>query len=344
MLQGEFAVVGRRTCSSAQAAKVPVMMDMRYRQLGDSGLSVSVVGLGCNNFRYRCSDDDAFATITAALDAGVTLLDTADTYGNKGGSEEVIGEWLRKHGRRDEMVLATKFGHDMGGPAYAARGSRLYIRRAVRDSLRRLQTDHIDLYQQHEPDPLTPIEETLAALDELVKEGLVRYVGSSNFSGWQIVDADWTARTEGRAHFISAQNHYSLLERGIESDVIPACEHVGVGLLPFFPLANGALTGKYQRGNPPPEGTRLGNNAVRAAEVLSEAAFDRIDALTAYAQSVGVTLLHVAIGGLAAQPAVGSVIAGATRPDQVRANAQAGGWEPTPEDVSAIEEIVPGPL
>jgi aryl-alcohol dehydrogenase-like predicted oxidoreductase len=316
------------------------MADPTYRRLGDSGLVVSVVGLGCNNFRTRCTDDDAFATIEAAIDTGVTLLDTADFYG-QGGSEELIGEALAKNGRRDDIVLATKFGMDMGGPPHEARGSRHYIRRAVRASLRRLQTDHIDLYQLHVPDPLTPMEETLTALDELVKEGLVRYVGSSNLSGWQVVDADWIAQTAGVERFISAQNRYSLLERDIEAEVVPACEHVGVGLLPYYPLANGLLTGKYRRGTPPPVGTRLGNNPQRASEVMTEDNLDRVAALSAYAEEVGVTLLDLAIGGLAAQPAVASVIAGATKPEQVRANVAAGSWVPSPEDLAGIDAIVP---
>ena len=317
--------------------------DMRYRRLGDSGLVVSVVGLGANNFRARCSDDDAFATIDAAIDAGVTLLDTADIYGNKGGSEELIGEALARNGRRDDVVLATKFGMDMGGPPQEARGSRHYVRRAVRASLRRLQVDHIDLYQRHEPDPLTPIEETLAALDELVKEGVVRYIGSSNLAGWQVVDADWVARTEGRERFISAQNHYSLLERDCEAELVPACEHLGVGLLPYFPLAHGLLTGKYRRDASPPEGTRLGNDPARAGRLLTDEAFDRVDGLTAYAESVGVSLLQLAIGGLAAQPAVASVIAGATCPEQVRANAAAAGWEQTHADLAEIDAILAQP-
>ena len=317
------------------------MADMRYRRLGDSGLVVSVVGLGCNNFRARCSDEDAFATIDAAIDAGVTLFDTADIYGDKGGSEELIGEALAKNGRRDDVVIATKFGMDMGGPPHEARGSRHYVRRAVRASLRRLQVDHIDLYQLHEPDPITPIEETLTALDELVKEGLVRYVGSSNLGGWQIVDADWVARSAGVERFISAQNHYSLLAREVEAEVATACEHVGVGLLPYFPLANGLLTGKYRRGEPPPAGTRLGNNPQRAGEVMTEEALDRVERLTAYGEKVGASLLDIAIGGLAAQPAVASVIAGATKPEQVRANVAAGAWEPTADDRAAIDGIVP---
>ena len=312
---------------------------MRYRQLGDSGLTVSVVGLGCNNFRMRCSDDDARAVVDSAIDEGVTLFDTADIYGGGGGSEELLGEVLGD--RREQVVLATKFGMQMPGDTGEARGSRRYVRRALEASLRRLRTDHVDLYQLHESDPRTPIDETLAALDELVREGKVRYVGSSNFSGWQIADADWTARVANRERFVSAQNHYSLLERDVEAEVIPACERFGVGMLPYFPLANGALTGKYRRGERPPEGTRLGNNEQRARDVLTDETYDRVEALEKLAAGRGVTLLHVAIGGLAAQPAVASVIAGATKPEQVRANAAAGSWEPTADDLAAIDAIVP---
>jgi aryl-alcohol dehydrogenase-like predicted oxidoreductase len=314
------------------------MDEMRYRQLGDSGLTVSVVGLGCNNFRSRTTDDLARGVIDAAIERGITLFDTADIYGG-GGSEELIGEALGS--RRDQVVLATKFGMAMPGAGPEARGSRRYVRKAVRDSLRRLRTDWIDLYQYHEPDGVTPVEETLAALDELVKEGLVRYIGSSNFAGWQVADADWAATSEGRERFVSAQNHYSLLERGIEAEVIPACDHYGIGQLPYFPLANGVLTGKYRRGEPLPEGTRLGGNAARAEKLLTDETYDRVEGLEKLAAERGVTLLHVAIGGLAAQPAVASVIAGATKPEQVHANADAGVWEPTDEDLDAIDAVVP---
>ena len=315
------------------------MSEMRYRQLGDSGLTVSVVGLGCNNFRSRTSDDDARAVVDAAIERGITLFDTADIYGKGGGSEELLGEVLGS--RREQVVLATKFGMAMPDAGPEARGSRRYIRKAVRDSLRRLRTDWIDLYQYHEPDGVTPIEETLAALDELVREGLVRYVGSSNFSGWQLADADWAATTDGRERLVSAQNHYSLLERGAEAEVVPACEHYGIGLLPYFPLANGVLTGKYRRGEPLPSGTRLAGNQQRAGQLLTEQTYDRVEALEKLAAERGVTLLHLAIGGLAAQPAVASVIAGATRPEQVHANADAGVWEPDDDTLAAIDEIVP---
>jgi aryl-alcohol dehydrogenase-like predicted oxidoreductase len=314
-------------------------MEMRYRQLGDSGLTVSVVGLGCNNFRSRANDDDARAVIDEAIDSGITLFDTADIYGGGGGSEELIGEALGA--RRDQVVLATKFGMAMPGAGPEARGSRRYIRNAVRASLKRLRTDWIDLYQYHEPDGRTPLDETLAALDELVREGLVRNIGSSNFGGWQIADADWTARVDARERFVSAQNEYSLLDRAIEDDVIPACERFGVGQLPYFPLANGILTGKYRRGEPLPAGSRLGGNRERAERLLTERTYDRVEALEKLAAERGVSLLHVAIGGLAAQPTVASVISGATKPEQVRANAEAGLWEPTADDLAAIDAIVP---
>ncbi|HEY7135726.1 MAG TPA: aldo/keto reductase [Acidimicrobiia bacterium] len=310
---------------------------MRYRPLGTSGLVVSVVGLGCNNFGRAVDLDGTRAVVDAALDAGVTLLDTADVYGNRGGSESLLGEALK--GRREQVVLATKFGMDMGGangPDWGARGSRRYVRRAVEASLERLQTDWIDLYQYHAPDGVTPIEETLAALDELVTEGKVRYVGSSNFAGWQVADAEAVARRDGVTRFVSAQNSYSLLDRTPERELVPACAHYGVGILPYFPLANGLLTGKYRRGEPPPEGTRL---AARGA-AISDRSFDAVEALEQFAIERGRTLLDVAIAGLAALRAVGSVIAGATRPAQVQANAAAGDWQPTAEDLAALNAIV----
>jgi len=308
---------------------------MRYRQLGRSGLTVSMAGLGCNNFGTRCDRRATRAVVEAALEAGVTLFDTADVYGNRGGSETLLGQALGA--RRDEVALASKFGASMGGPPEEARGSRRYVRRAVEASLRRLGTDHLDLYQQHVPDPKTPLEETLAALDELVTDGKVRYVGSSNFAAWQIAEADWIARTEHLTRFVSAQNQYNLLERDLEYEVIPACERYGVGVLPYFPLANGLLTGKYRRGEPAPPGTRLAGRS----DMLTEEVFDRLDALEKYGVERGRTLLEVAIGGLAAQPAVGSVIAGATRPDQVLANVAAAEWEPTPEDVAELAKLTP---
>ena len=316
------------------------MSEMSYRRLGASGLVVSAVGIGCNNFGRKLDVDGTRAVVDAALDAGITLFDTADIYGTPhGSSEECLGAALK--GRRDEVVLATKFGMDMeglNGADHGARGSRSYIIRAVEASLRRLGTDHIDLYQLHTPDEATPIEETLSALDDLVRSGKVRYLGNSNFAGWQIADADWTARTAGLTPFISAQNQYSLLHREVEDEVVPACEQFGLGLLPFFPLDSGLLSGKYQRGTPPAEGTRLAQE--RYQRWLDGADWDTIEALTAYGKERGHTLLDVAIAGLAAQPAVTSVIAGATTPDQVRANAAAGQWRLTADDVAALDRIL----
>lgn len=319
---------------------------MRYRQLGDSGLTVSVVGLGCNNLgrpgTRTESLDGARAVIDACLDAGITFYDVADIYGGEPGmSETILGAALGR--RRADVVLATKFGMDMlgaNGPDWGARGSRRYVRLAVESSLRRLGTDHIDLYQYHAPDGKTPIEETLAALAELVDVGKVRYVGSSNFSGWQVVEADFIARAAGVPRFISAQNNYNLLERGVEGELSPACEAYGVGILPFFPLANGLLTGKYARATKAEADTRLGSNK---PQVLENADWDTIEALDSYARQRGVKMLDVAIDGLAAQPAVASVIAGATRPEQVARNAEAGAWEPSAADLAVLDQIVPAP-
>ncbi len=313
---------------------------MSYRPLGRSGLVVSVVGLGCNNFGRKLDADGSRAVVDAALDVGINLFDTADIYGTPHGtSEEMLGAALK--GRRDDVVLATKFGMDMAGmngPDHGARGSRSYIIRAVEASLRRLDTDYIDLYQMHTPDPATPIDETLSALDDLVHAGKVRYLGNSNFAGWQIADADWTARTAGVTPFISAQNQYSLLHRDVEIEVVPACQHFGLGLLPFFPLDSGLLSGKYRRGEKPAEGTRL--SLERYRRWLDGADWDTIEALSAYAAERGRSLLDVAVAGLAARPAVTSVIAGATTPDQVRANAAAGTWRLSPEDKTALDELL----
>jgi aryl-alcohol dehydrogenase-like predicted oxidoreductase len=316
------------------------MSEMTYRPLGPSGLMVSTVGLGTNAFGARIDAEQTQAVVDAAIDAGVTLFDTADTYG-LGASEELLGKALGK--RRDDVVVATKFGMDMHGalgPDWGARASRRYVRRAVEASLRRLDTDYIDLYQLHQPDLVTPIEETLEALTELVTEGKVRYLGCSNFSAWEVIDAHWTAASSGLRPFVSAQNEYSLYNRAAEEELIPALLHVGMSLIAYFPLAYGLLTGKYRRGEAAPEGSRLGNEA--QAHRLAKADWDRIDALTSYAEERGVDILDVAMGGLAAQPAVGSVIAGATRPEQVRANVRAGLWAPTAEDLEALAEVNAG--
>ena len=311
---------------------------MRYRPLGSSGLLVSVVGLGGNQFGRRLDLEGTRAVVDAALEAGVTMIDTADVYGG-GASEELLGRVLQ--GRRHQVVLATKWGNrngDLGyGPAAGAKGGRSYIRRALEASLRRLQTDYIDLYQLHTPDASTPIEETLAACDELVKEGKVRYVGHSNFKGWQAAQAAHVASEGGWTPFISAQNRYSLLERGVEAELVPALEEYGLGLLPFFPLAMGLLTGKVTREGGAPEGTRLHGRA----GYITEDKLDRVEALQAWGKEHGRTLLEIAIGGLATQPTVGSVIAGATSPEQVSHNVAAGRWEPTPEELAEIDAVTP---
>lgn len=311
---------------------------MIYAPLGPSGLVVSTVGLGCNNFGARMADEDVPAVVHAAIDAGVTLFDTADIYGNAGGSETLLGKALR--GRRDQVVVASKFGMDMrgaNGPDWGARGSRRYIRIAVENSLRRLGTDWIDLYQYHEPDGVTPIEETLGALTELVAEGKVRYLGSSNLAGWQVIDADWTAKSSGYEAFVSAQNEYSWLKRSAETELVPALEHTGLGLLPFFPLARGLLTGKYRRGEPAPAGSRLAR--AELSSHLTDTVFDTVEALSAFAADRGITLLDIAIGGLAAMPSVASVIAGATKVSQIEANVAAGQWRPTAEDLQALVDL-----
>jgi aryl-alcohol dehydrogenase-like predicted oxidoreductase len=317
------------------------MSEMTYRPLGDSGLMVSAVGIGCNAFGVRVDIGGVRDIVAAAGDTGVTLLDTADVYGRpRGTSEELIGEALKGH-RRD-FVLATKFGMDMGGgngQDHGARGSRRYIRRAVEASLRRLQTDHIDLYQLHAPDDVTPVEETLAALSDLVHEGKVGYLGCSNVAAWQVADADWTSRTTaGLERFVSVQNRYSLLDRTVEREVVPACERFGLGLLPFFPLEYGLLTGKYRRGEAPPAGSRAAVTPSRRSW-LDDADWDRIEALERFAAERRLSLLDVAMAGLAAQPAVASVIAGATSGEQVRTNAAALGWKPTREDLVELDRI-----
>jgi aryl-alcohol dehydrogenase-like predicted oxidoreductase len=308
---------------------------MRYQTLGNSGLLVSVVGLGCNNFGGRLDESRTRAVVDAAIDAGVTLLDTADMYGDRGGSESYLGEALA--GRRDKVVLATKFGADMGyGPAAGARGGRGYIRRAVEESLRRLRTDYIDLYQLHTPDPTTPIAETLTALSELVAEGKVRYIGHSNLSGWQIAEAAHTAREIGAVPFISAQNHWSLLEREVEQEVVPAALHYGLGVLPYFPLANGLLTGKVRRATGIPAGTRLEGRA----HLVTDERLDTVERLAAWGEKNGRTLLEIGIGALAGQPGCASVIAGATSPEQIVANAAAAEWIPTAAELAEIDEVL----
>lgn len=315
------------------------------RRLGGSGLVVSAVGLGCNNLgrpgTATESQEGTDRVVRAALDAGITLFDVADTYGARPGlSEERLGAALRTE--RDRVVIATKFGMDMkgvNGPDGGARGSRRYILTAVEASLRRLGTDWIDLYQFHTPDPLTPIDETLSALDTLVRDGKVRYVGHSNRSGWQIAEAEFVAREMGAERFVSAQNHYNLVDRRAEHEVVPACRQFGLGLLPYFPLANGLLTGKYADGTAP-AGTRL---ARTRQHLLAAAVSPELKRYSEFAASRGLSEVAVAIGWLLAQAPVASVIAGATRPEQVVANAAAGAWVPRPEDLAELDDIFPPP-
>ncbi|MFB0835494.1 aldo/keto reductase [Arthrobacter halodurans] len=316
---------------------------MEYRRLGDSGLAVSVVGLGCNNLGRSGtateSQDGTDAVVHAAIDAGVTLFDTADSYGAEPGlSETRLGKALG--GRRDDVVVATKFGMDMrgtNGRDFGARGSRRYIATAVEASLRRLGTDYIDLYQFHVPDALTPIEETLAALDDLVRAGKVRYIGHSNRAGWQIAEAEFVARQGGYTPFVSSQSHYNLLDRRAELEVVPAAEAYGLGVLPYFPLANGLLTGKYSAGRAP-EGSRLTHSR---QNLLDRADFGQLREFGDFARERGLTELQVAFSWLAAQPTVSSVIAGATRPEQVTENAGSAAWVPTAGDLEILDGIFP---
>ncbi|MGE0230137.1 MAG: aldo/keto reductase [Dehalococcoidia bacterium] len=310
---------------------------MEYRKLGRSGLEVSIVGLGTNNFGQRMTDPKAAeAVVHACLDEGINLFDTADVYGGRGPSEEFLGKALKGH--RQEAVIATKFASPMGEGPMTSGGSRRWIMQAVEDSLRRLGTDYIDLYQVHRPDASTPEEETLRALDDLVSSGKVRYIGNSNYSGWQIANSHWIAETRGYAPFVSAQNEYSLLNRRIEAEVVPAAEKFGLGILPFFPLASGLLTGKYQRGAGGPEGARLSSGPM-ADRMLTDKNFDTVEALQEFATQRGHTLLELAFSWLATQTFVGSVIAGATKPEQVKANAQAAAWRLTAEEMAEVDRI-----
>jgi aryl-alcohol dehydrogenase-like predicted oxidoreductase len=310
---------------------------MDLRNLGHSGLKVSAIGLGCNNFGMRIDQAQTQAVVDAALDAGINFFDTADIYGGSQ-SEVFLGQALA--GKRDRAIVATKFANPMGEGAYRRGGSRRYIVSAVEASLKRLNTDRIDLYQMHVPDADTPIEETLRALDDLVRDGKVLYLGNSNFSGWQIADADWVSKTQGLERFVSAQNNYSLLERNAEREVLPACERFGLGFLPFFPLASGLLTGKYQRGEAPPEGTRLAAWGARGQAALSERNFDRVEKLQAWALDHGHSLLELAFAWILGHPVVSSVIAGATSPAQIAANAKGADWKLTPDQVDEVAKLI----
>jgi aryl-alcohol dehydrogenase-like predicted oxidoreductase len=304
---------------------------MRTRRLGTSALHVTVVGLGCNNFGGRADEAASRAVIDAALDAGVTFFDTADVYGNRGGSEEIIGRALE--GRRDEVVLATKFGHDLGD-GETARGARPYVRKAVEASLRRLRTDRIDLYQYHRPDGITPLEETLGALHELVQEGKVRAIGSSNFTAAMVEESDAIADERDGTPFVSEQSQYSWLRRQAEEELLPACRRLGIGFIPYFPLASGLLTGKYAKGEPAPEGTRLHGREIAAEDL------ETVERLREFAGQRNASLLELAIGGLLAVEGVTSVIAGATKPEQVRANAAAGTWEPGADELDQLRALL----
>jgi aryl-alcohol dehydrogenase-like predicted oxidoreductase len=319
-------------------------MSVAMRRVGESGLLVSEVGLGCNNFGRPGTKtetlDGTRAVLDAAIEQGVVFLDTADMYGGQGRSETLMGEALS--GRRDRVVLATKFGHhaiDFGyGPA-GAKGSRGYIRRAVEESLTRLQTDWIDLYQLHTPDPETPIEETIDALDDLVREGKIRYYGHSDLAGWQIAEAHLTARGRMRSGFVSSQNEYSLLRRDAEREVLPAVRRFGLGFFPYFPLYNGLLTGKFTREGGPAESRIMSQRS----HLWETAPWDELDAYRAFCDERGITMLEATFGWLLAQPGVASVIAGATSPEQVASNAAAGGaWRPTEDELARIDEFFPG--
>ncbi|MGB4862682.1 MAG: aldo/keto reductase [Tepidiformaceae bacterium] len=310
---------------------------MEYKHLGRSGLQVSVVGLGCNNFGGRCDYDQSEKVVNTALDEGINLFDTADVYGGQGKSEEFLGRILK--GRRSDAIIATKWGMNMGEGPHRSGASRKYIVSAVEDSLRRLQTDYIDLYQLHRPDSSTPIEETLRALDDLVSAGKVRYIGHSNFAGWQAAEAHFVAEKGNFTPFISAQNEYNLLDRRIESELVPACNAYGVSILPFFPLASGFLTGKYRPGQDLPAGTRLANAGPMASRILNDRNFETLGKLEAFAEARGKSMVDLAIGWLASLPHVGSVIAGATKPEQVTQNVASGSWKLSPDELAEVDGI-----
>jgi aryl-alcohol dehydrogenase-like predicted oxidoreductase len=310
---------------------------MEYKNLGRSGLQVSLVGLGCNNFGMRCDFEQSQAVVHKALDEGITLFDTADVYGGAGKSEEFLGRILK--GKRQDVIIATKWGMKMGEGPHKSGASRKYIMSAVEDSLRRLDTDYIDLYQLHRPDTSTPIDETLRALDDLVSSGKVRYIGHSNFAGWQATEAHFVAKQANLTPFISAQNEYNLLDRRIEAELVPACNAYGVSILPFFPLASGFLTGKYRQGQDLPQGTRLANAAPMASRILTDKNYEALGKLEAFAEARGKSMLELAMGWLASLSHVGSVIAGATKPDQVTQNAAAGAWKLDAEELAEIDVI-----
>jgi aryl-alcohol dehydrogenase-like predicted oxidoreductase len=310
---------------------------MQTRNLGKSGLLVSLVGLGCNNFGERTDLESTRKVVHKALDLGITLFDTSDSYGKMGGSETYLGQVLGD--RRKDIVLATKFCSPMDATGVLKGASRRYILHAVEASLRRLRTDWIDLYQLHKPDPLTPMEETLRALDDLVHQGKVRYIGCSNLPGWQVVDAQWISRYMGLNSFVCIQDEYSLLVRDIEKELIPAAQSLGVGLLPFFPLASGLLTGKYKRNAAAPEGTRLAGNQRLADRYMTERNWPIVEKLEQFCAQRGHSVLELSFSWLAGHPLVSSVIAGATKPEQLQQNIEATSWQLTVEDRAEIDRI-----
>ncbi len=309
---------------------------MEHRNVGRSDLSVSAIGLGCNNFGMKIEIDAARKVVHKALDLGITFFDTADVYGNAGGSETMLGQILDE--RRKDIVLATKFGAPMQ-PGTAMNASRSYILTAVESSLRRLKTDYIDLYQLHLPDPNTPLEETLRTLNDLVRQGKVRYLGCSNLAAWKVVESCWISRELGIEAFISCQDNYSLLVRDIERELVPAISAYGLGLLPYFPLASGLLTGKYKRDSAPPQGTRMADLPKLGDMFLNEKNFARIEQLEEFSSQRGHNLLKLAFGWLLAKPIVASVIAGATKPEQVESNVNAAGWRLSAEEMGEIDRI-----
>jgi aryl-alcohol dehydrogenase-like predicted oxidoreductase len=313
---------------------------MEYGNLGKSGLIVSRVGLGCNNFGGRIDVAQTRAVVDKAIETGITLLDTADTYGNRGGSETALGEVLGP--RRNDIVLASKFGMQMDDSGRLMGAARGYIMSAVEASLKRLKTDWIDLYQLHRPDPKTPMEETLRALDDLVHQGKVRYIGCSNLGAWQFADAQWISRSNGLAAFVSIQDEYSLVKRDIEPDVIPAAQHFGAGLLPYYPLASGLLTGKYRPSEAHPEGTRFASTPALTGRYMTDANWSLIERLNAFCSGRGKTLLELAFAWLLSQPVTASVIAGATKPEQIEANVKAAEWTLSADDVAEVGAILSG--
>jgi aryl-alcohol dehydrogenase-like predicted oxidoreductase len=310
---------------------------MEIRNIGRSGLRVSAIGLGCNNFGGRIDLEATRRVVHRALDLGITLFDTADTYGNRGGSETCLGDILGD--TRKQIVLASKFGMPMDDTGEKVGGARRYIMSAIEDSLRRLRTDWIDLYQMHQPDPRTPIEETLRALDDLIRQGKVRYVGCSNFAAWQVTDASWTSQASGLNGFISCQDEYSLVQRKPEPELIPAMRHLGLGMLPYFPLASGLLTGKYRRNSTMPNGARLTTTQRLADRYLTDRNWAIAERLEGFATAHDHSLLELAFSWLLAQDCVASVIAGATRPEQLDENTKAGLWKLGPAELAEIDSI-----